>query len=109
MKNLWCWRCKKEVPMLNEEEHLIATKLYRHGFQTGKCTMTRQERFKGLLDYYKELSGYEEKDPNVIMHHRIVLYGSPCENCNKPYRTSKATFCAACGHKKPVQKLVVSL
>ena len=101
MKHLWCWRCKKEVPMMSEEEYVHASKLYRKGFETGKCNMTRQERFKDVLNYYKELSGYEETEPNTIMHHRIHLYGPPCENCAKPYRTSKASFCAACGHKRP--------
>lgn len=101
MENLWCWRCKMKVPMLNEEEYQIASKLYRQGFETGKCNMTRQERFKDLLNYYKALSGYEETEPNAIMHHRIDLYGPPCECCGKPYRTSKASFCAACGYKRP--------
>jgi hypothetical protein len=100
MKDLWCWRCKMEVPMLDEAEYKIASHLYRDGFKTGKCNMTRKKRFKDLLDYYKELSGFEETNPNAIMHHRIELYGSACENCSKPYRTSKAAFCAACGHKK---------
>jgi hypothetical protein len=89
-----------EVPMLDEDEHKMASKLYRHGFETGKCNMTRLERFKDLLEYYKELTDYEETEPNAIMHHRIELYGPPCENCSKPYRTPKASFCAACGHKR---------
>lgn len=100
MKNLWCWRCKMEVPMLDEDEYKVASKLYRSGFETGKCNMTRKKRFKELLDYYKDLTGFEETNPNTIMHHRIDLYGSACENCSKPYRTSKASFCAACGHKR---------
>jgi len=100
MKNLWCWRCKKEVPMLNTEEYLIASKLYRNGFVKGKCNMTRTERFKDLLAYYHDLTGCKETNANVIMHHHIDLYGPPCENCSKPYRTPKASFCAACGHKR---------
>ena len=89
-----------EVPMLDEEEYKIASKLYRDGFQTGKCSMTRKKRFKDLLDYYKDLTGFEETNPNAIMHHRIDLYGSACENCSKPYRTPKASLCAACGNKR---------
>jgi hypothetical protein len=100
MKDLWCWRCKMEVPMLDEEEYKVASQLYRDGFKTGKCNMTRKKRFKDLLDYYKALTGVEETNPNAIMHHRIDLYGPPCECCSKPYRTSKASFCAACGHKR---------
>lgn len=100
MKKLWCWRCKMEVPMLSTEEYLKASKLYRDGFEKGKCSMTRSERFKELLDYYQDLTGFKETNPNAIMHHRIDLYGPPCESCSKPYRTSKASFCASCGHKR---------
>lgn len=103
MENLWCWRCKMEVPMLNTEEYLIASKLYRTGFEKGKCSMSRTERFKELLNYYEDVTGYKETEPNAIMHHRIDLYGPPCENCSKPYRTSKASFCASCGHKRETQ------
>lgn len=100
MEKLWCWRCKTEVPMLHPEEYQIATKLYRNGFEHGKCNMTRTERFSELLNYYKQLTGFKETNPNAIMHHRIDLYGPPCECCSKPYRTPQATFCAACGHKR---------
>lgn len=86
--------------MLNTEEYQIASKHYRDGFEQGKCNMTRAQRFKALINYYQELTGYKETDPNAIMHHRIDLYGPPCENCTKPYRTSQAKFCAACGHKR---------
>ncbi|MDX6182353.1 hypothetical protein SGQ44_08200 [Flavobacterium sp. Fl-77] len=103
MKKLWCWRCKTEVPMLNEEEFAVATKLYRTGFATGTCNMTREERFKDVLDYYFELTGVRPTECNSIMHHRIKQYGPPCENCSKPYRTPKASFCAACGHKRPIK------
>lgn len=98
MKNLWCWRCKMEVPMLDEEEYTVAWKLYTDAFQAkGK---TRYERFKPLLDYYKEVTGFEESEPNAIMHHRISQYGPPCGNCGKPYRTPQASLCAACGNKR---------
>ncbi|MGE6354371.1 hypothetical protein ACQKCJ_10905 [Flavobacterium sp. NPDC079362] len=109
MKNLWCWRCKIEVPMLDQEEYKVASKLYRNGFETGKCNMTRKTRFKDLLDYYKDLTGFEETNPNAIMHHRIDLYGAACENCSKPYRTPKASFCAACGNKKKANNCTESL
>ncbi|MET6999322.1 hypothetical protein [Chitinophaga defluvii] len=97
MKVLWCWRCRKEMPMLDEEEYHIADELIRKAFQT-KGTI--KERFQPLLDYYKTVTGYEETIPNAIMHHRISQYGAPCEKCGKPYRTPQASFCAACGNKK---------
>lgn len=100
MKKLWCWRCKMEIPMLNEDEYAIAHKLYGEAFGKTKLGVTREQRFKPLLDYYKSVTGFEETEPNAVMHHRIALYGPPCGNCGKPYRTSKAKYCAACGYKK---------
>jgi hypothetical protein len=88
-----------EVEMLDEEEYLIANKLYVLGMKN-ISSPDRKIRFKELLDYYKEVTGFEETEPNAIMHHRIAQYGPPCENCCKLYRTSKASFCAACGHKR---------
>jgi hypothetical protein len=97
MKSLWCWRCKMIIPMLNEQEFQKAQLLYSEGMKTK--TTNREVRFKKLLDYYFEITGFQETEPNAIMHHRIDQYGLPCESCGKPYRTPKATFCAACGHK----------
>ncbi len=50
--------------------------------------------------YHFNLTGEMDTNPNSIIHHRIALYGPPCENCSKHYRTAGASFCAACGHKK---------
>lgn len=44
MKMLWCWRCKMEVPMLDENEYAKAEKLYSKGFRNYGSTM--EERFK---------------------------------------------------------------
>lgn len=98
MKVLWCWRCKMEIPMLDEEEFEIALKLYSDIFKGYKIGLSREEGAKPLLDYYKNLTGFEETEPNAIMHHRITQYGPPCEKCGKPYRTPLASFCAACGN-----------
>lgn len=105
MKMLWCWRCRMEVPMLDETEFKKAYSLYGEGFHNHEGGMIKQQRFKQLLDYYFEVTGWRETEPNAIMHHQIDQYGPPCENCGKPYRTHKASFCAACGNKrKPVNK-----
>ena len=86
-----------EVPMLDEDEFKIAKELYGSAF--GKQE-SMSERFKPLLTYYQDLTGEEETNPNAIMHHEVALYGPPCENCGKPYRTPLASFCAACGNKR---------
>jgi hypothetical protein len=90
-----------EIPMLDEEEYQKAYVLYGKGFNNSSVSLSnREERFKELLDYYFELTGFRETEPNAIMHHRIEQYGPPCERCGKPYRTKQATFCADCGHKR---------
>ncbi len=83
--------------MLDNKEHAIASKLYSKGFKV--LNKDRQERFKELLDYYHELTGFGKTEPNAIMHHSLGLIGPDCERCGKPYRTPKATRCAACGNK----------
>jgi hypothetical protein len=97
---MWCWRCKMELPMLDDDEYRIANELYSKGFSDRELLPNRAERFKPLLDYYEQVTGWKETEPNAIMHHYISLYGTPCEKCGKPYRTPKASFCASCGNKK---------
>lgn len=89
--------------MLEGEESIIASKLYSEGFKT--LEKDRQKRFKKLLDYYNDLTGFGETEPNAIIHHFADMYGPDCENCGKPYRTDKAKFCASCGNKRKMKKL----
>ncbi len=98
MEYKYCWRCKMDVPMLDKKEHAIASKLYAKGFKVLK--KDRQERFKELLDYYNDLTGFGETEPNAIMHHSLGQIGPDCEKCGKPYRTPKAKLCAACGNRR---------
>lgn len=100
MKVIWCWKCKAEVPMMSEDEYAIAHKLYSESFGVSAFHKTKAERFRPLLDYYKELTGVEETNPNTVMHHRLSLNGSVCPKCEKPYRTKDATVCLECGEKR---------
>ena len=86
-----------DVPMLDKEEYAIASQLYAKGFKV--LTKDTQERFKESLDYYNDITGSGETEPNAIMHHAIGMYGT---DCGKPYRTPKAKICAACGNKSTV-------
>lgn len=90
-----------DVPMLDSEEGKIASKLLAEGFQEA-IKQRKAPHFKKLLDYYKEITGYEETNYNAIMHHFIDMYGPDCENCGKPYRTETATFCPKCGNRRKV-------
>ena len=86
--------------MLNEEEYAKACELYSEAIRNTNGEEDRLIRYKALIDYYKEITGWDETEPNAIMHHRIEQYGSLCENCGKPYRIPLASFCAGCGQKK---------
>ena len=98
MEIKYCWRCKMEIPMLDKNEFAIASELYSKGFKVAKSD--RQEKFKALLEYYNNLTGFGETEPNAIMHHSLEQIGPDCENCGKPYRTPKAKLCASCGNKR---------
>jgi hypothetical protein len=87
-----------DVQMLDDVEYARAAELYKAAFS---LKGSREQRYELLLDYYKEITGFEETEPNAIMHHRISQYGPPCEVCGKPYRTPLASFCAACGNRRP--------
>ena len=111
MKMLYCWRCKMDVPMLDEEEFAIvaqlyteslhATKAYRQTYSLSLENTPIHELFRPVRDAYARLTGWSETNENAVMHHRISMYGSACEECGKPLRTPHASFCAACGHPRP--------
>lgn len=108
MRMLWCWRCKAEVPILDEAEYASVAKLYSDAIKGVKeyCERwgiplkdaTTEERFRPVCLRYEELSVYKETNPNAVMHHRLSLYGPPYKHCGKPLRTPKAKLCAACMH-----------
>jgi hypothetical protein len=115
MKELWCWRCGREVPMLEEHEwsevqrpHLAAisaTKTLRAERGLSVRDAQRNERvqrhFATMLQAYARITGFAETNPNAVLHHRASLYGPPCDGCGKPLRTPRAKFCAACGWRVP--------
>jgi len=90
MKMLWCWRCKAEMPMLDEEEFkrvILLRKL------SGKNI---EEMFGALLEEYERITGYRETNGNAVFHHRLAMYGPPCAKCGKPLRTPRAKLCGSC-------------
>jgi hypothetical protein len=82
------------MPMLDEIEWEAINKQWKNGFD---IKVPEEERFQPLKELYFELTGYRESNELAIMHHRIDLYGRPCDRCGKPFRTPRALFCAACG------------
>lgn len=100
---MWCWRCQAVYPMMDEDEFAGARMHYGKIFELGK-KLGIELASRKVSDYYYKLSGIPNVHANVVMHHRISLYGPPCPSCGKPYRTSQASFCAACGHKRIVKQ-----
>ena len=95
MKVMWCWRCRMDVPMLDEAEYAEIQVLHRAAFHAAGKRM--HERFLPVCEAYERITGVAESNVNAIAHHRISLYGRICQNCGKPLRTPRARFCAACG------------
>ena len=107
MQNLYCWRCREIVPMLDETEFQLVNKLYGECIQSVKNDRIEHNRtlaevdvwqhFKPMRKAYSDLTGSPELHQDAIMYHRLSLYGPPCKLCAKPLRTPMAKLCAACG------------
>jgi hypothetical protein len=92
MKMLWCWRCRTEVLMLDDQEFERASVL----LNTGTRGNYKEEMFGPLLREYERITGIAETNPNAIYHHVLSMYGPPCRKCAKPLRTPRARLCSSC-------------
>jgi hypothetical protein len=108
---MWCWRCKQEVPMLDENEYAVIARLFHESTSSVKAFRRAheislkdtplQELYKPVCAEYERIAGVKELDHNEILKHRISLYGPSCKNCSKPLQTPKAQLCGTCMH--PIQ------
>jgi hypothetical protein len=106
MQWMWCWRCKAEMPMLDEDEFAIISRLNREAIQWTKqyreenratlAEASLHDRFRPVREAYTQITGMENCHENAIMHHRISRYGPPCRFCQKPLRTPEAKLCGSC-------------
>lgn len=103
-KWMYCWRCRTEMPMLDEQEWeqvwplLSVEGIKSYKTQHGVSLAEAQYRVASeALAAYKAMTGLEITNPNALWHHRISLFGPPCANCGKPLRTPMATRCVECG------------
>jgi hypothetical protein len=99
MEKLYCWRCEKEVPMMNAHEFDHAKVLYRRAMFSGKQAGKPKGNinFHPLIEYYHHISGVYESNPNIIIHHRREDFGPVCLDCGKPFRKPDSDCCAECG------------
>jgi hypothetical protein len=104
MKLLWCWRCKLEVPMLDDEEFRRAV-LDRTPISefladpTSDMGILKNQWADRMIEVYEQVTGVREQNWEKVFHHRLADYGPPCSNCGKPLRTPRARYCAACGFR----------
>jgi hypothetical protein len=92
MQVLWCWRCKMDVPMLDEAEF---------GRVVGNQDLPREgadveARLATMLADYVRITGFHETNPVAVYHHRLSLYGPACGHCSKPLRTPRSRTCGNC-------------
>lgn len=109
-KTLYCWRCERDVSMLDEQEWAVIEpqlseviskiQRYRQKNEVLLSETLRQDFGREVLMRYRELTGFKESDVQALWHHRSSLYGPPCASCGKPLRSAKASFCAACGAQR---------
>jgi hypothetical protein len=107
MKVQWCWRCKKDVSMFDEEEYAILDRLYTEGLEASKQYMQWHdvpankipfsESFCALIDMHAKMTGIRDMNHDEIRKHRIIDYGPPCPSCGKVLRTPEAKKCYECG------------
>ena len=110
MRTLWCWRCKRDVAMLDEAEFEVVRQAHTRGVEAIKDYRQRngatlqatpiRELHRPVREAYEQMTGATGFDADHILKHRLSLYGPPCSVCGKPLRTPQSKLCAACGAPK---------
>jgi len=93
MKVLWCWRCRQDMPMLDEDEFRLVDALFRGGMRATKEFRLQHgiplqgasihARFAPVRKAYEDLTGKGDCHENVIMHQGRLDPG--IKLLNKPY------------------------
>ena len=99
-RTIYCWRCRKDIPMLTEEEWQLVSpyltksieqiKRYRQEHGCSLAEATAKGFGEDALAVYEKITGFKEINAHALFHHRLSLYGPPCPSCGKPLRTPQA-------------------
>ena len=104
----YSYKVQREIPLLSEEDYkAVAVHLsnriddmmrYR---KKHKCSLEEASANSNggqkALAAFEKITGVRLRHPDEIYIARRALYGRQCGNCDKPFRTPRAKFCAECG------------
>lgn len=108
----YSYQLKRRIPLLDEAEWDGISALLESRIQsiidyrkkTG-CSLEEARLIdpvgKVALSAYQELAGLRLEHPDQLYALRLSKYGRPCPECERPFRTPKAHFCAECGYELP--------
>jgi hypothetical protein len=68
MKMLWCWRCQKDMPMLDEAEYQTVASKRRL-----QASSSLKEQFSDALDEFERITGFREE---ILMLSGIIDFRS---------------------------------
>jgi len=111
MRLMYCWRCRMELPMLDEGEWARVAPLLSISnvkrIQAAKgCDLKEARRLweEQACAVYTEITGVKETNINAVAHHRIALYGPECPECHRPLRTPTSAVCLYCRQAQEPRK-----
>ena len=87
----FCWRCRMEVKMLDDDEFILCREAWFNGKKVVEEELLRRnikdyvwldkietfEQFRYLLEMYKIITGEYESNPNAILHHHLPRFRLP--------------------------------
>ena len=107
MKVYYCWRCKRDLPFLDEQEWteieptlaIGKAPIVQHRREHGSTLAEARAATRSpAMDTFLALTGVDGLHVDTISHHRLSLWGPECSACGHLLRTPAASFCAHCGH-----------
>lgn len=110
MRTAWCWKCHRDVPMLEEAEYQFIRAIdqefepkYKQAFASslpGQQKKSELDEIKSAWNAkvsaaYFAVTGEEPRSCSVWSH-CLPNLGPICAACGKPLRTPQSKMCAAC-------------